>query len=135
MYVTLCTFILVMCSVMMVSIRNCPEAMLCIITNPVNSTVPIASEVLKKAGCYNPRRYVYTSHSRLVSPQLCGCDHTCRSLLHYSVFGVSTLDIVRANKFVADAKGLDVSNVTVPVIGGHSGITILPLLSRVVTKS
>ena len=36
--------------------RNCPKAMLCIITNPVNSTVPIAAEVLKKAGCYDPQR-------------------------------------------------------------------------------
>ena len=49
----------------------------------------------------------------------------------FSVFGVSTLDVVRANKFVADAKGLDVSTVTVPVVGGHSGVTILPLLSQV----
>ena len=39
--------------------RSCPEAMICIITNPVNSTVPIASEVLEKAGCYDPRRSVY----------------------------------------------------------------------------
>ena len=48
-----------------------------------------------------------------------------------SVFGVTTLDIVRANTFVAEAKGLDVSTVNVPVIGGHSGVTILPLLSQV----
>ncbi|XP_072569085.1 malate dehydrogenase, mitochondrial-like [Paramormyrops kingsleyae] len=27
--------------------RNCPDAMLCVITNPVNSTVPITSEILK----------------------------------------------------------------------------------------
>ena len=53
------------------------------------------------------------------------------SLSFYSVFGVSTLDVVRANKFVADAKSLDVSTVSVPVVGGHSGITILPLLSQV----
>ena len=47
------------------------------------------------------------------------------------MFGVSTLDVVRANKFVAEAKGLDVSSVNVPVVGGHSGVTILPLLSQV----
>lgn len=47
------------------------------------------------------------------------------------VAGVSTLDIVRANTFVAEKKGLDVSKVNVPVIGGHSGNTIVPLLSRV----
>lgn len=82
--------------------RNCPKAMLCIITNPVNSTMPIASEVYKKAGVYDPKR----------------------------IFGVTTLDVVRANTFVAEAKGLDVRNVQVPVIGGHSGVTILPVLSQ-----
>uniref|UniRef100_A0AAZ3Q382 Malate dehydrogenase n=2 Tax=Oncorhynchus TaxID=8016 RepID=A0AAZ3Q382_ONCTS len=56
--------------------RNCPEAMICIIANPVNSTIPITSEVMKKYGVYNPNR----------------------------VFGVTTLDIVRANAFVAELK-------------------------------
>ena len=46
------------------------------------------------------------------------------------LFGVTTLDIVRAHTFVAAAKGLDVNKVTVPVIGGHRGITLLPLLSQ-----
>jgi hypothetical protein len=32
------------------------QAVLCIISNPVNSTVPIAAEVLKKAGVYNPKK-------------------------------------------------------------------------------
>ena len=30
----------------------CPDACLAIISNPVNSTVPIASEMFKKAGKY-----------------------------------------------------------------------------------
>lgn len=38
--------------------------------------------------------------------------------------------MVRSNTFVSEAKGLNVSETNVPVIGGHSGITILPLLSR-----
>ena len=38
---------------------------------------------------------------------------------------------MRANTFVAEAKGLDVREVDVPVIGGHAGATILPLLSQV----
>jgi len=80
----------------------CPKALIGIISNPVNSTVPIASEVLKKAGAYDPKR----------------------------VFGVSTLDVVRANTFIADAKGLDPSQVNCPVIGGHSGVTIIPLISQ-----
>lgn len=76
--------------------------MIGIIANPVNSTVPIAAEVLKKHGCFNPNR----------------------------LFGVSTLDVVRANTFIAEAKGLDVSKVNVPVVGGHAGATIIPLISQ-----
>ncbi len=83
--------------------KYCPKAKLAIISNPVNSTVPIAAEAFKKAGVYDPKR----------------------------IFGVTTLDVVRANKFVADLKGLKAEEVNVPVIGGHAGITILPLLSQV----
>lgn len=86
--------------------KYCPKAIICIISNPVNSTVPIASEAYKKAGVYDPAR----------------------------ILGVTTLDIVRANTFVAEAKGLNVDEVSVPVIGGHSGVTILPLLSQVSPK-
>lgn len=82
--------------------KYCPKAFIAIISNPVNSTVPIASEVYKKNGVYDPNR----------------------------IFGVTTLDVVRANTFVAEAKGLDASKVNVPVIGGHAGITIIPLISR-----
>lgn len=34
---------------------------------------------------------------------------------------------------VLQAKGLDLKEVDVPVVGGHAGITILPLLSQVRT--
>lgn len=34
----------------------CPKAFVGIISNPVNSTVPISAEVLKKAGVYDPKR-------------------------------------------------------------------------------
>lgn len=47
------------------------------------------------------------------------------------IFGVTTLDIVRANMFVAELKGLDPARVNVPVIGGHAGKTIIPLISQV----
>ncbi|KAJ9140463.1 hypothetical protein P3X46_031109 [Hevea brasiliensis] len=81
---------------------NCPDAFIHIISNPVNSTVPIAAEVLKQKGVYNPKK----------------------------LFGVSTLDVVRANTFVAQKKNLKLIDVDVPVVGGHAGITILPLLSK-----
>ncbi|MDX1265993.1 MAG: malate dehydrogenase, partial [Oceanisphaera sp.] len=79
---------------------TCPKACIAIITNPVNTTVPIAAEVLKKAGVYDKNK----------------------------LFGITTLDVIRAETFVAEAKGLNVSDIKVPVIGGHSGVTILPLL-------
>lgn len=83
-------------------IQVCPEAWTCIITNPVNSTVPIARKVFKAAGCYNPAR----------------------------LFGVTTLDVCRANTFIGEIVGTPAENVSVPVVGGHAGKTILPLLSQ-----
>ena len=37
---------------------------------------------------------------------------------------------VRARTFYAEKKDLDVSQVDVPVVGGHAGLTILPLFSQ-----
>jgi malate dehydrogenase len=82
--------------------KNCPKALVAIISNPVNSTVPIFAERMKKHGCYDPKR----------------------------VFGVTTLDIVRAHTFVAEAAGVDVKTIKIPVVGGHAGASILPLLSQ-----
>ncbi len=84
-------------------VASCPKALVGIITNPVNGTVPIVAEVFKKAGTYDAKR----------------------------VFGITTLDVIRSEAFVAELKGVDVATVKVPVIGGHSGTTILPLLSQV----
>jgi hypothetical protein len=47
------------------------------------------------------------------------------------LFGVTTLDVVRAEAFIAELLGADPKDVTVPVVGGHAGATILPLLSQV----
>lgn len=55
------------------------------ISNPVNSTVPIASEVFKKAGTYNEKK----------------------------LFGVTTLDVVRAKTFYAGKANLDVSGMSI----------------------
>ena len=82
---------------------NCPKALIGIITNPVNTTVAIAAEVLKNKGVYDPAR----------------------------LFGVTTLDVIRSSTFVAEVFNEDPMEVKVPVIGGHSGTTILPLLSQV----
>ena len=37
---------------------------------------------------------------------------------------------VRARTFYAEAKGINVADVEVPVVGGHAGVTILPLFSQ-----
>ncbi len=52
-----------------------------------------APQVLKRAGAFNPGR----------------------------LFGVTTLDVLRANTFAAEVLGLDPEAVSVPVIGGHAG--------------
>ncbi len=82
---------------------QCPKALVGVITNPVNTTVAIAAEVFKKAGTYDAKR----------------------------LFGVTTLDVIRAETFIAELKGKNPAELIVPVIGGHSGTTILPLLSQV----
>lgn len=43
-----------------------------------------------------------------------------------SLFGVTTLDVVRASTFVAEKIGNPASSpeVVVPVVGGHSGVTV-----------
>ena len=46
------------------------------------------------------------------------------------LFGVTTLDVVRASRFVSQLKGTDPADESVTVIGGHSGVTIVPLLSQ-----
>ncbi|PSR82847.1 lactate/malate dehydrogenase [Coniella lustricola] len=82
--------------------ENCPEANILIISNPVNSTVPICAEVFKARGVYNPKR----------------------------LFGVTTLDVVRASRFVSALKGTDPVDENITVVGGHSGVTIVPLFSQ-----
>ena len=42
---------------------------------------------------------------------------------------------MRARTFYAEKAGLDVADVDVPVIGGHAGVTILPLFSQATPSS
>ena len=46
------------------------------------------------------------------------------------LLGVTKLDVLRANAFVAEAAGVRPERLAVPVVGGHAGVTILPLLSQ-----
>jgi malate dehydrogenase len=79
-----------------------PTAHILVISNPVNSTVPIVAATLEKAGVFDPAR----------------------------LFGVTTLDVVRAARFLSSVTGASPSSTPVTVIGGHSGPTIVPLLSQ-----
>lgn len=80
----------------------CPHALVGLITNPVNSCLPVLCETMMKEQKFDPRR----------------------------VIGVTTLDEVRAATFVARASNVDPATLNIPVICGHSGITIVPLLSQ-----
>merc|ERR1719387_3377908 len=66
--------------------KYCPDAVLGLIVNPVNSIVPAMAELYKKKG-----------------------------LDHMKVVGVTTLDIVRANKFVAEITGASPLDIDIPV--------------------
>lgn len=78
--------------------KHCPNAVVALIVNPVNSVVPAMGEMWTAAG-----------------------------LDIRKIVGISTLDVVRANKFVQNITGKPCQ---IPVIGGHAGTTILPLFSQ-----
>merc|ERR1712112_160465 len=81
---------------------NTNASIVATISNPVNSTVPIACEIYKKSGSLDPKR----------------------------IFGVTTLDVVRSNAFIGELKNIDPAKVNCPVVGGHAGVTIMPLISQ-----
>merc|ERR1712203_189983 len=66
--------------------KYCPDAILGLIVNPVNSVVPAMCELYKKKGL-DPKK----------------------------ICGVTTLDVVRANKFVHEITGVPVENIDVHV--------------------
>ena len=82
--------------------KVCPTTMSDIISNPVNYTMAIATEIFKKAGMYNPK----------------------------SIRRVTKLNVVRSNEFIRALKGIGPTNVNCPVVGGCAGNTIVPLISQ-----
>ena len=61
------------------------QALVNMISNPVNSTVPIAAEIFKKAGTYDEKK----------------------------LFGVTTLDVVRAKTFYAGKAKVNVAGMLI----------------------
>lgn len=81
--------------------KFCPEAVVALIVNPMNSIVPAMARLYEIRGCVPTK-----------------------------IIGVTSLDAVRANKFVHEATGVPVESIEVPVVGGHAGRTIVPLFSQ-----
>jgi len=82
--------------------ENCPNALVAVISNPINSMVPVVAEVMKQWNVYNPQK----------------------------VFGVTTLNLERANYMIGNKAGVSPHLVSCPVIGGHAEESIIPLFSR-----
>jgi len=82
--------------------RENPKAIYGLISHPIISSVPLFCEMFQKANVYDPKK----------------------------VFGVTTLGVIRANTFIAQEKNLNPSEVHCPVVGGHAGITIVPVVSQ-----
>ncbi|EDW77048.2 uncharacterized protein Dwil_GK22134 [Drosophila willistoni] len=80
----------------------CPKALLAFVTQPINFVVPMAAEFLKAQNTYDPRR----------------------------LFGVTTWHSLRIETFVSDVFNIDPARVSVPVIGGFSVDTSVPLLTQ-----
>ncbi|CAG7726546.1 unnamed protein product [Allacma fusca] len=68
----------------------------------IDTLVPIVSEVFQMNGVYDPRK----------------------------IFGVSTLNVVRANTFIARSLHLNPLAIDCPVIGGNFGTSVVPLISK-----
>ncbi|CAI7796505.1 unnamed protein product [Closterium sp. NIES-53] len=85
--------------------KHCPEAVIGVITNPLNATVPIAAEAMAGAGKYDARR----------------------------LLGITSLHSVRAIALLAEATGLKATDLSVPVVGGSRDNTIVPLFSQCIS--
>ncbi|EPY19205.1 malate dehydrogenase [Strigomonas culicis] len=79
-----------------------PNAIIGLITNPLNSMISVAAETLRRKGVFDPRK----------------------------LLGVTALDVIRARTFLSNMVGINASELRVPLIGGHSGQTIVPLFSQ-----
>ncbi|XP_076284724.1 malate dehydrogenase, mitochondrial [Lasioglossum baleicum] len=83
-------------------IKYCPQALVAITMHPINSLIPLAMEMYKRAGVHEYNR----------------------------VFGVISLDCLRANSLVAEVVGIEPECVSIPVIGGSCSKTCVPIFSQ-----
>merc|ERR1719356_1389862 len=85
--------------------KFCPAAIVGLIVNPMTSIVPAMAKLYESRG-----------------------------LDPHKICGVTTLDVVRANKFVHEATDCPIEKISVPVVGGFSGMmkseSAVPLFSQ-----
>jgi len=87
--------------------HHCPDAYVGVVTQPINMLMPLVSEALYRRHVYDPNR----------------------------VFGITTLNSSRARVFVSELKDVPVDDVCVPVYGGSTDITIVPIFSQTTPKT
>merc|ERR1712136_282259 len=75
--------------------KFCPEAVVALIVNPVNSVVPAMCELWQKKGLNSKK-----------------------------IVGITTLDVSRADKFVHEITGANIDTIDVPIMGDRAGATI-----------
>ncbi|XP_078032515.1 malate dehydrogenase, mitochondrial [Augochlora pura] len=83
-------------------IKYCPQAMVAVAMYPINSLIPLAMEMYKRAGVHEYNR----------------------------LFGVISLDCLRANSLLAEVVGVEPECVSIPMIGGSCSKTCVPIFSR-----
>lgn len=85
--------------------KFCPDAIVGLIINPLNSIVPAMAKLYEKAG-----------------------------LDPLKICGITTLDVVRSNKFLHDMTKTDIESLNVPVVGGYTGVgsgnSAVPIFSQ-----
>jgi len=85
--------------------KFCPDAIVGLIINPLNSIVPAMAKLYEKA-----------------------------NLDPLKICGITTLDVVRSNKFLHDKTKTPIESLNVPVVGGYTGVgsgtSAVPLFSQ-----
>ncbi|EPY27222.1 malate dehydrogenase [Strigomonas culicis] len=89
-------------TVMRAVATGAPSAAIGIVSSPVNALTPLCAEYLRRENKFDPRK----------------------------LFGVTTLDVIRARRLVAKALAKNPYDVNVPVVGGRGGATACPLVAQ-----
>ncbi|CAG2061844.1 unnamed protein product [Timema podura] len=95
--------------------KNSPDAMLVVATQPTDVLMPMMSELLSQNTAHDRNDDVLWQVDKF-NPR--------------KVFGMTAHHVIKANTHVGEVACIDPSEIIVPVIGGNSTETIVPLLSQ-----